>query len=118
MYFRPSNWKEIFVRLPAFKEYGLKKRLCLVSFWYPGSNLGSVLVSIKNCRLLPSLSSFWNMSLVFVGTESEFTFQQETMTSWSGEVCVREVYCMQYTIWGNEGGLGCNTILILVHHKY
>ena len=58
------------------------------------------------------------MSLVLVGTESEFMFQRETMTSWSGEVCVGEVFYMQYTVRGDEVGSRGNTILILVNYKY
>ena len=73
--------------LLAFEEYELKKRQFWVSFRYPGSVLGSVLVSIKICRLLPSLSSLRKNVFVFVRTKSEFTFQQESTTSWSGEVC-------------------------------
>lgn len=57
-------------------------------------------MSMKICKLLPSLSSPQDNPLVLVRTDNEFTFQQDIMTSWSGEVGVGEVYCMHYALRG------------------
>ena len=52
------------------------------------------------------------MSLGFVGIKSEFTFKQETTTSLSGKVYVREAGRMQYAVGWSEGGLEGYTIFI------